>query len=148
MTEADLIRQQMARIRHDLHKDVSGVRGGVERALDWKSLPRNYPLAAVVAALAAGYMIVPRRASAARDGAMAADFHAPDGEKTRPRRGFAPYAMGLLWPIAEQAFQSYAAMWIEDWIRQKLRGGPSPDNGADGRGSGNDFVFTRPVDLR
>jgi hypothetical protein len=151
MTEPDNIRQQMARIRHDLHKDVSGLRGEVERALDWKWLPRNYPLTTVFAALAAGYVIVPRR------GEAPTKIVAPEPEDetvvaSRPRRGLASYSMGLLSPIVEQAIQTYAALWIEGWMRRHLGRGPTPSPAPaetrKGSPSGNDFVFNRPVDLR
>ena len=69
MSEIDDIRRQMAQIRHDLHQDVSNVVGGVSEVvtevsevMDWRSIVRNYPFVITGAALAVGYLIVPRRA--------------------------------------------------------------------------------------
>jgi hypothetical protein len=150
MTEPDNIRQQMARIRHDLHKDVSGLRGEVQRALDWKWLPRNYPLTTVLAALATGYLIVPRRGGAPTKIVAPRPDNAP-AVAARPRRGLASYSMGLLSPIVEQAIQTYAALWIENWMRRHLGRGPAPwpapPETRKGPPTGSDFVFNRPGDL-
>ena len=68
MNEIDEIRRQMAQIRHDLHQDVSNVVSGVSEVvnevsgvMDWRSALRGHPYMLVGAALAAGYLIVPRR---------------------------------------------------------------------------------------
>ena len=67
MNEIDEIRRQMAQIRHDLHQDVSNVVSGVSEVvnevsgvMDWRSALRGHPYMLVGAALAAGYLIVPR----------------------------------------------------------------------------------------
>ena len=146
MNEPDLIRQQMAQIRHDLHKDVSGVRGGVENVLDWRTLPRHYPLASILAAVAAGYALVPRRGH--QDGTVIAPPEVQTLRPSRPPQRLGGYALGLLWPIAEQAFQTYAAIWLEGWIRRNLGRGPAPDDAqAEPRqrmGPGSEFFFTKP----
>jgi hypothetical protein len=123
VNEIDPIRRQMAQIRHDLHRDVSGVVGSVEEAMDWRRLPRRYPLACVVAALLAGYLLVPRRAKhfdqgePSTGGAVAA---------TPPRlwSGIAGRMLSLVWPIAEQAIQAYAVIWIESHLMQYLHRPP------------------------
>src|SRR5271157_3344351 len=58
----------MAQIRHDLHQDVSNVVSGVSEVvnevsgiMDWRSALRGHPYMLAGAALAAGYLIVPRR---------------------------------------------------------------------------------------
>ena len=68
MNEIDQIRRQMAQIRHDLHQDVSNVVSGVSEVvnevsgvMDWRSALRSHPYMLVGAALAVGYLIVPRR---------------------------------------------------------------------------------------
>ena len=150
MTEPDLIRQQMAQIRHDLHKDVSGVRGSVEQVLDWRSLPRHYPLASILAALAAGYALVPHRGH--QNGAVASPPERDSVQWSSTRQGVGRYALGLLWPIAEQAVQTYAAIWIESRLRRYLGRGPAPDEArAEHRQAmapGDEFFFTRPGDRR
>jgi hypothetical protein len=147
VTEPDDIRQQMARIRHDLHKDVSGVRGGVAQAMDWRSLPRNYPLASICAALAVGYAVVPRRVSSPEE-TVSTQPDAQSAEPDKRRRGVGSHAIGLLWPIAEQAIQAYAALWLEKWIRGRVGRGPDSFGGRpeDRKGprSANGLVFTAP----
>ena len=68
----------------------------------------------------------------------------------RPQRGAGAYALGLLWPIAEQAVQTYAAIWIESWIRRHLGPGPAPAPSGVGARQGmapdNDFFFVKPSD--
>ena len=146
MTEADLICQQMALIRHNLHKDVSEVRGGVEQVLDWKSLPRRYPIASVVASLVAGYAIVPRGADRAKE-RIVSQAGLLDAVPTQPRRAMASRAVDFLWPIAEQAIQAYAAVWIEGQIRQYKSQGPSSPRAAKSengkQSSSGDPVFSR-----
>lgn len=150
MTEPDLIRQQMAQIRHDLHKDVSSVRGDVEQALDWKSLPRHYPLASIIAAVAAGYVIVPQRST--RNGAVASVHESPAAVRSRPWRGFGAHVLDLVWPLTEQALQTYAAIWIENWIRRNLGHGPAPveSSGENGPGMapGMEFFNFKSSDRR
>ena len=55
------IREEMARIRCDLHDDVEGVVENARVISDWRYYPAAYPWAAVAAAAGLGYMIVPRR---------------------------------------------------------------------------------------
>lgn len=54
------IRQRMEEVRCDLDQDIQGI---VERSrdmLDWRSCVRTYPWVCAGAALAIGYLIVPR----------------------------------------------------------------------------------------
>jgi hypothetical protein len=128
VNEIDEIRQQMALIRRELHEDVSGVVSGVSEAMDWRALLQRHPWASVGAAALAGYLVVPRRAS---ENGQAMPLLAESEPVSARRRGrsLAGRALGLLWPIAEQALQSYALVWINGRIKQYLDGngvGPHP----------------------
>ena len=75
VNEINEIRRQMAQIRHDLHQDVSNVVSGVSEVvnevsgvMDWRSALRGHPYMLVGTALAAGYLIVPRRKKVAEPG--------------------------------------------------------------------------------
>ncbi len=154
MKEIDEIRSQMAQIRHDLHHDVSSVVSGVSDVvnevsgvIDWKSSLRGHPYILLGTALAAGYLIVPRRKQAveASPGLLASRV-VPD---LPPRKkGFSPLSsvVELLWPIATQAAQAYAMLWIEQRFKQYLHVGPDGD-GFDRR-FGNEFERPTPGHLR
>jgi hypothetical protein len=152
VNEIDPIRRQMAQIRHDLHRDVSGVVGSVEEAMDWRWLPRRHPLACVVATFLAGYLVVPRRATSA-DQVAPLTAEAPGASLGGPRRGIANRTLSLIWPIAEQAIQAYAMIWIESQIRQYLHRGPRGASHASrekrqAQGLGNDVFSTISGDIR
>jgi hypothetical protein len=162
LNEIDEIRWQMAQIRHDLHQDVatvvSGVSGVVEEVsevMDWRSTLRNHPFMLTAVALAAGYLLVPRRAKCvepAQNHLMS--VQAPEVGPRKKRFRPVSWAFELLGPIAAQAIQAYALVWIENRIKQHLhtlpdgtsttaQGGRQPD-----RQRGDDFFFKVPGHLR
>ena len=157
MSEIDDIRRQMAQIRHDLHQDVSNVVGGVSEVvtevsevMDWRSIVRNYPFVITGAALAVGYLIVPRRAGGGPQAVPNQFISAPAPEPTASRRKqFRPlsWALNLLWPIATQAAQSYAMLLIENQLKDYLQVGPDrhpPEPDQQGR----DLPFGMPGRFR
>ena len=154
MNEIEEIRRQMAQIRHDLHQDVSSVVSGVSEvvsevseAMDWRSVLRSHPYMLVGAALAAGYLIVPRRKqvnlppqSVLGNGVLQ--------ETISTKKKFRPLslAVDLLWPIATQAVQAYALIWIEKQLKQYPQVGPE-SHPPEGR-LGSEFRRTTPGHLR
>jgi hypothetical protein len=146
VSQVDDIRRQMALIRHEMHYDVSNVVSDVESAMDWRSVIRKHPYIAIGAGLAAGYFLVPRRKPAARRAspprqALAeippetlAAVMSPAAEALRkpekpPKslgRQLLGWGVGMLWPLVGQSVQSYAAMWLEDQIKQHLNPNPKP----------------------
>jgi hypothetical protein len=154
VNEIDEIRRQMAQIRHDLHHDVSNVVSGVSEVvnevsgvMDWRAVVRGHPYVLLGTAIAAGYLIVPRRKTLADSIPNSLASMAVSEPPTRNRR-FRPFssAIELLWPIATQAAQAYAMIWIENRLKQYLHTGP------DGRGSdlrfGNESQRAAPGHLR
>jgi hypothetical protein len=134
VNEIDQIRRQMAEIRRDLHEDVSGVVSGVAEAMDVRSLLQRHPWTSVGAALLTGYLIVPRRTSLSGQPAPLLSQTDP-AANGKPARGLASRAVGLLWPIAEQAVQSYALVWINGQIKRYLaqnHAGPPPADSEPG----------------
>ncbi len=128
MNEIDEIRRQMALIRRELHQDVSGVVSGVSEAMDWRAMLQRHPWASVGAAAVAGYLVVPRR-TGGNGQAMPLLAESEPVPARRPGRSLAGRALGLLWPIAEQALQSYALVWINGQIKQYLQpNGAGPDH--------------------
>jgi hypothetical protein len=145
VSQVDDIRRQMALIRRDMHSDVSGVVSDVESAMDWRSVIRNHPYISVGVGLAAGYFLVPRRKPDVRRAApsqiaaaitpetlaAAASRVAEPPRKPEPppkslRRQFLGWGVGMLWPLVSQSVRAYAAMWVEDQIKQHLNPNPSP----------------------
>ncbi|MDG3008095.1 hypothetical protein [Paludisphaera mucosa] len=141
MTDVDEIRRQMALIRHEMHHDVSNVVSDVGDAMDWRSVIRNHPYVALGVGLAVGYFVVPRRKTSAQrvqqvlaeasPQALAglipptAAFTAPAPAKpAKPPRSLARrmvgWGVGLLWPLVGQSVQAYAAMWLENQLKQQL----------------------------
>lgn len=146
MSQVDDIRRQMALIRHEMHYDVSNVVSDVESVMDWRSVIRNHPYIAIGAGLAAGYFLVPRRKSSARRAVQAlaevppealaavmpklaaveASSRKPDKPPKSLGRQLLGWGVGMLWPLVSQSVQSYAAIWLEDQIKQQLNPNPRP----------------------
>jgi hypothetical protein len=154
VNDIDEIRRQMAQIRHDLHQDVSNVVSGVSEVvsevsgvMDWRSVLRGHPYMLVGAALAAGYLIVPRRKQVVVPSqSFLASTVVP--ETLIRKKQFRPVSLAveLLWPIATQAVQAYALIWIENRLKEYLHVGPEV-HGLDER-HGNEFQRTAPGYLR
>jgi len=158
VNEIDEIRWQMAQIRHDLHQDVasvvSGVSGVVDEVsdvMDWRSVLRNHPYIATGAALAVGYLIVPRRAKhAVPSQNHLVSVEAPEAGLKKKRFRPISWAFDLLGPIATQAIQAYALVWIENRLKEHLHtlpdGNPSPSQPGrqPGQHQGDDFFFKVP----
>ena len=128
--EADEIRRQMAKIRRELHEDVREVVAGAEAVTDWRRYVRMYPWASVGAALAIGYLIVPKRKrSLPIDVATQADLarvkEAVDDARpvvTRdktPRKSLLVTTFGLFAPMAWRLAQNYVLNYAEQWLAQQ-----------------------------
>jgi hypothetical protein len=158
VNEIDEIRWQMAQIRHDLHHDVASVVSGVSgvvdevsEAMDWRSVLRNHPYIATGVALAVGYLIVPRRAKQVVPSQNhLVSVQAPEAGLRKKRFRPISWAFELLGPIATQAIQAYALVWIENRIKEHLHTLPdgSPSGTQPGRQpaqhEGDDFIFKVP----
>jgi hypothetical protein len=59
--ETKAIRQRMEEVRCDLDEDVQTIVQGARDMVDWRSYVKTYPWVCLGAALALGYLIVPRR---------------------------------------------------------------------------------------
>jgi hypothetical protein len=64
--QADQIRRQMSLVRRDLAEDVEGLVLRARQLTDWRHYVRSFPWAAVAAAAAAGYFVVPRKVEVVR----------------------------------------------------------------------------------
>lgn len=60
-SQAEAIRRRMEEVRQDLDEDVQEIVEGARDMGKWRSYVRSYPWVCLGAALAAGYLIVPRR---------------------------------------------------------------------------------------
>ena len=144
MSQVDDIRRQMALIRHEMHYNVSNVVSDVESAMDWRSVIRKHPYIAISAGLAAGYFLVPRRKPTRRvplpqtladlppetlAAVMPSVVEAPRKPAKPPKslsRQALGWGVGMLWPLISQSVQSYAAVWLEDQIKQQLNPNAKP----------------------
>lgn len=144
MSQVDDIRRQMALIRHEMHHDVSNVVSDVENVMDWRSVIRGHPYLALGAGLAVGYLLVPRRkpvappqalagvppeALAAVMPAVAEASRKPEKAPKSLSRQLLGWGVGMLWPLVGQSVQSYAAIWLEDQIKNHLNPNPGPPGG-------------------
>lgn len=59
--ERERIHNEMARLRDELHDDVEQVTRGTRMMADWRFYVRRYPWACVGAAVAVGFLVVPKR---------------------------------------------------------------------------------------
>jgi hypothetical protein len=147
-SEVDEIRREMARIRVDLHQDVRGVVAGAEAATNWRYYVRLYPWTSLAAALAVGFLIVPRKRRSVRAtaeaaaAATAAKLHEAAAfepraqvEKEKRRTGLMGLVLGFVGPVAVRAAQNYAAQYLEAYLarhqhQQPLAAGrPAPGTG-------------------
>lgn len=161
MTDVDEIRRQMAQIRHDMHYDVSHVVGDVEEAMDWRAALRRHPYIVVGVGVAAGYFLVPKRRESTRwierEAMEARPLLKPPTAPSRPAkpqkslaRRAAGWAAGMLWPLVSQSAQNYAAVWLENQIKQHMQTHPpegsfhAAPRGPEGPGGGDDFVYRMP----
>lgn len=126
----------MALIRHDIHQDVRNVVEGAEAAANWHRYVQGYPWAAVGAAFAIGFILVPRRHRQAAAPAIhvhpgevaravaaeiprALPIAAPEPEKKKGK-GLVRMALGLAMPVVLRAAQGYALQFFEQWMAQKM----------------------------
>lgn len=165
MSDVDDIRRQMAQIRRDVHYDVSNVVSEVEEAMHWRAVIRNYPYIAMGVALAVGYFVVPgrrRRVERTPESAQPPILEASsiprlatEHDESPPRplaRKAIGWTAGILWPLIGQTVQAYAAMWLEDQIKQRLHlnlqhlraEGAAPPSGKSGDSHDGDAVYRIP----
>lgn len=164
MSEIDDIRQQMARLRFNLHTDVSGVISETREIFDWRQYLRASPLLWSAAALAAGYLLVPRKKprvselveeleTAGSNGlasiqALGSRPSASASKGVLGSLGITPWRMAT-WalksasPLLLAAAQSYVLPMVEQWIAQQMpaqgppgRRGPRPAEGEARRETG------------
>ena len=135
LNDVDEVRRQMALIRRDLHENVREVVATAGAATDWRRLVAMHPWPALGAALALGYLVVPRRrVSAAIVPAAAVEAAVEAVQTSRPSvaKGILGAALGFAGPLAMRAAQGYAIQFLEQWIAQQqhaaagMETGPAP----------------------
>lgn len=170
--DVDEIRRQMALIRRDLHADVSNVVEDVGEALDWRAPLRSHPYIAIGVGLVAGYFLVPRKKSGVQNARQALAALPPEAlvevaprlaaavrppaprpvppEPSKPLgRRLLSWGVGMAWPLVSQAVQSYAAIWLEDQLKQQMNpnrkppAGPPPPPSAGWPGGPQDVATGR-----
>ena len=86
---------------------------------------------------------------------MTPDYETAPPEKPRKSLGrkATGWALGLLWPLVSQSVQAYAAMWLENQLKQHLNINPQPAHPDDASSSprggpgdpyGGDAVYRMP----
>jgi len=128
--EADEIRRRMAQIRHDLHQDVKQVVEGAGGVTDWRRYVRAYPWPLAGAAVAVGYLVVPkrrrnvprdvaRRSDLAELRAVAAPTGEPETEDKKRAKSLLGSVFGMVAPLAWRLAQNYAMSYLEQWLAQQ-----------------------------
>jgi hypothetical protein len=120
-SEIEEIRRQMAAIRKELHEDVRGVVESAESVTDWRRYLRMYPWLSVGAALAVGYLIVPRRHAQVPPDVTTQlrELVTESQAKETERPSWLGSVFGVLAPVVVRAAQGYAAHYLEQWIAQQ-----------------------------
>ncbi|HWE37595.1 MAG TPA: hypothetical protein VG406_13585 [Isosphaeraceae bacterium] len=126
--EVDEIRRRMAQIRRELHEDVQTVVAGAEAATDWRRYVRLYPWTCLGAAVAIGFLVVPKKRRQVVERVTVAPTAeaataAKEEVKTERKAGLIGAAFGMLVPVVTRALQSYAAQYVENWIAQQAAAG-------------------------
>lgn len=135
-TSAEIIeiQRRMAQVRHELHEEVREAVKGAQSLTDWRSQVRNHPWLALGAAVALGYLLVPKRrhepgptiVAVGPQPAALATSAAKEESKKKKRWGLIGSAVGMLAPVAVRAAQNYAIQYLEQWLsgQQAAGGGP------------------------
>jgi hypothetical protein len=145
LSESDEIRRKMGQIRRDLHADVREVVAGAEGVTDWRRYVRAYPWVSVAAAMAVGFLAVPKRSrTLPRDAARRSDVaevrdelrqarEAAPEAREKPRQSLVGAAVAMAAPLAWRFAQNYALAYLEQWIAQRQQlavAQPGPHAGA------------------
>jgi len=129
--DIDKILRRMAEIRRELHEDMQGVVAGAEAVTDWRRYVRLYPWAAVGAAIAIGYLVVPRRRRSVSEVvdrvvprvAEAVRVETPSEKKVEVKKerkaGLLGALGGMIMPVIVRAGQGYVSQFLERWIAQQ-----------------------------
>lgn len=126
--DVDEVRRKMAELRMDMHREMSGVRAGTEAATSWRYYVQHYPWASLAAAVAVGFLAVPRKH---RDIQVVVP-HVEGGEskaEKRAKKGLFALALGFLGPIALRAAQGYAVNYLDAMMAHNTMRGPGDDSG-------------------
>lgn len=67
ITDADLLRQKMRRIRHKMDDDVEGIVHNATKLMDYQYYINNYPWPTLAAATVLGYLLIPSPRSQPQD---------------------------------------------------------------------------------
>jgi hypothetical protein len=123
MQPAETIRSEMERIRCDLHESVEGIVENARAMADWRCYVRSYPWAAVGAAAAVGYLIIPNRLEVIRPDAQTLAQLAkaqrltvqPEAEP-KPRGGMAASAFNFLAGIVMRNAMGYMGQQVAKYV--------------------------------
>jgi len=102
----DAILQRMEEVRCDVDEDVQEIVEGARDMGKWRYYVRTYPWFCLGAALAVGYVIVPRRA-----GETQSDTHKPD-ELAKPNSPPKSNALGILLPFVGNLVMRGVAAYV------------------------------------
>lgn len=128
------IQQQMAAIRSHMSVDLREIRDSSETMLDWRYYMKRYPLPMVSAAVAVGYLIVPRRIQVVRPDAETLAKLAKEDElvvkqkaEAKPEKGLAGLALGLLSNVLLRAGTAYVGQQAGKVFGHQTAAAENPD---------------------
>jgi hypothetical protein len=131
--ETNAIRQRMEEVRRDLDQDVQGIVEGTRDMGDWRSYVRSYPWVCAGAAVAAGYLLVPRRRAATQPDAEAlAELVTQSCLAATPR----PTAVGKVRNVLLTAVGNLVMQEVSSYVRLragKLLDPPAASSPQDGQ---------------
>jgi hypothetical protein len=154
-SNADELRKRMSQVRENIDQDVGGLVQGAKSLVDWRGFVRRQPLFSLGIGIAAGYLLVPRRAKLGMgDPQGLARALARDGADVRtsgsvaPRSNLAgvsaPLAALALRMIANQVGRRATAAFVDrlqrganDAQKSRRAASGSPGNAREGESTGN-----------
>jgi hypothetical protein len=128
VSEADQIRQEMVRVRSELHDDVGDVVASARALTDWKQYVRSYPWICLGLAAAAGYWIVPARrkapppiiAAPAASKSKTKEAAVESGVKAGATAGILGSLISTAGTLALKGAVNFATRRATDWLNAKM----------------------------
>lgn len=130
--ETKAIQQRMEQVRGDLDEDVQEIVAGVREMGQWRSYVRSYPWVCLGAALAVGYLIVPRRAFGIQPDAQtvaepANHSRAPAISQLSPRRNARGILLAFVGSLVMRGVASYVGQHVGKLFASQATKSPQDD---------------------
>lgn len=125
LSEAEQIRQEMVRVRSELHNDVDEVVASARALTDWRQYVRSYPWVCLGVAAAAGYLIVPSRrkppaAPPKTSAAQTQQAAVESGVKAGAAAGVLGTVVSTIGTFALRSAMNFASRKATEWLDARM----------------------------